>query len=121
MNSRNGHKVKCIKGLKSREISKSGNNRGIVAVYQLTCHPACSQVFLDIACPDGGGRGADGQKTKSEGVADNPTHEEIRPNNILSMLANLTPWSNYNQSPRNMYQCQVREGKGVREEEQGED
>lgn len=35
------------------------------------------------------------------------THEEIHPTGILSVVANLTPWSDHNQSPRNMYQCQV--------------
>jgi DNA-directed RNA polymerase I subunit RPA2 len=36
------------------------------------------------------------------------THQEILPTNILSIVANLTPFSDFNQSPRNMYQCQVR-------------
>jgi DNA-directed RNA polymerase I subunit RPA2 len=27
--------------------------------------------------------------------------------NFLSITANLTPFSEYNQSPRNMYQCQM--------------
>eukprot|EP00741_Cyanophora_paradoxa_P021281 tig00021348_g20541.t1 len=35
------------------------------------------------------------------------THVEIKPTNILSVIANLTPFSDYNQSPRNMYQCQM--------------
>ena len=35
------------------------------------------------------------------------THVEFSPTNILSILANMTPFSNYNQSPRNMYQCQM--------------
>ena len=26
---------------------------------------------------------------------------------MLSVVASLTPWSDYNQSPRNMYQCQM--------------
>lgn len=53
---------------------------------------------MEIRCPDGGdgGRGS---------LA--ATHEEIHPTGILSVVANLTPWSNHNQSPRNMYQCQV--------------
>lgn len=34
-------------------------------------------------------------------------HSEISPINILSILANLTPFSDFNQSPRNMYQCQM--------------
>lgn len=35
------------------------------------------------------------------------SHVEYSPTNILSILANLTPFSDYNQSPRNMYQCQM--------------
>ncbi|PVH14561.1 DNA-directed RNA polymerase I subunit RPA2 [Candidozyma duobushaemuli] len=35
------------------------------------------------------------------------THVEWAPTNILSILANLTPFSDFNQSPRNMYQCQM--------------
>ncbi|KAK3006318.1 hypothetical protein RJ639_015927 [Escallonia herrerae] len=57
------------------------------------------QVYMEISCPDGrdGGR-------KSKFPA---THEEIHPTGILSVVANLTPWSDHNQSPRNMYQCQM--------------
>lgn len=35
------------------------------------------------------------------------THVEHSPTNILSILANMTPFSDFNQSPRNMYQCQM--------------
>lgn len=35
------------------------------------------------------------------------THVEFSPTYILSTLANLTPFSDFNQSPRNMYQCQM--------------
>jgi len=53
------------------------------------------QVYLDIACmPD----------EVEKGVT---THIEFSPTNVLSLLANLTPFSDYNQSPRNMYQCQM--------------
>ncbi|KAJ7982372.1 DNA-directed RNA polymerase subunit beta [Quillaja saponaria] len=57
------------------------------------------QVFMEIRCPDGidGGR-------RSVFPA---THEEIHPTGMLSVVANLTPWSDHNQSPRNMYQCQM--------------
>ncbi|KAL6125623.1 hypothetical protein ACLB2K_073679 [Fragaria x ananassa] len=57
------------------------------------------QVFMEIKCPDGrdGGR-------KDAFPA---THEEIHPTGMLSVVANLTPWSEHNQSPRNMYQCQT--------------
>lgn len=53
------------------------------------------QVYLDIACmPD----------EVESGVT---SHIEFSPTNVLSLLANLTPFSDYNQSPRNMYQCQM--------------
>ncbi|KAG9102005.1 hypothetical protein FS749_000570 [Ceratobasidium sp. UAMH 11750] len=35
------------------------------------------------------------------------THVEIEPTNFMSILANLTPFSDFNQSPRNIYQCQM--------------
>ena len=34
-------------------------------------------------------------------------HQEIDPIRILSIIASLTPFCEYNQSPRNMYQCQM--------------
>mmetsp|Transcript_5671 Transcript_5671/g.17745 ORF Transcript_5671/g.17745 Transcript_5671/m.17745 type:complete len:1002 (-) Transcript_5671:1003-4008(-) len=34
-------------------------------------------------------------------------HAEIDPTYMLSVLASLTPFSDFNQSPRNMYQCQM--------------
>lgn len=54
---------------------------------------------MEISCPDGGGGGRKNVFPSS--------HEEIHPTGILSVVANLTPWSDHNQSPRNMYQCQV--------------
>ncbi|CAN6287845.1 unnamed protein product [Urochloa humidicola] len=57
------------------------------------------QAFMEIRCPDGGNGGR-----KEMFPA---THEEIHPTAILSVVANLTPWSDHNQSPRNMYQCQM--------------
>lgn len=35
------------------------------------------------------------------------THVEISPTSMLSITSSLTPFSNHNQSPRNMYQCQM--------------
>ncbi|KAI3825480.1 hypothetical protein L1987_06970 [Smallanthus sonchifolius] len=49
-----------------------------------------------LECPDGGNGG-----TLNEFPA---THEEIHPTGILSVVGNLTPSSDHNQSPRNMYQ-----------------
>lgn len=56
------------------------------------------QAYMDIRCPDGGACG-------SAGLA--ATHEECSPTAFLSAVASFTPWSDFNQSPRNMYQCQM--------------
>lgn len=45
--------------------------------------------------------------TPSEIVPGESTHVEFDPTNILSIIANMTPFSDFNQSPRNMYQCQM--------------
>lgn len=43
----------------------------------------------------------------AEVVPGESSHVEFDPTNILSILANMTPFSDFNQSPRNMYQCQM--------------
>ncbi|KAL7545410.1 hypothetical protein ACHAWF_008756 [Thalassiosira exigua] len=53
------------------------------------------QPFMDIACLP---------EDVREGIT---THQELDPANMLSLIASLTPFSDYNQSPRNMYQCQM--------------
>ncbi|KAJ3740953.1 DNA-directed RNA polymerase I polypeptide 2 [Lentinula detonsa] len=53
------------------------------------------QVYMDIAC------------TPEEIEPGVSTHAEHKPTNFLSILANLTPFSDFNQSPRNIYQCQM--------------
>ena len=53
------------------------------------------QVYMDIAC------------TPAEIEKGVSTHVELDPTSILSVIANLTPFSDFNQSPRNMYQCQM--------------
>ncbi|KAL5487694.1 hypothetical protein ACEPAI_5802 [Sanghuangporus weigelae] len=53
------------------------------------------QVYMDIAI-------------KPEEIEPGVTsHVEHSPTNFLSILANLTPFSDFNQSPRNIYQCQM--------------
>lgn len=52
------------------------------------------QVYMDIA-------------VTPEEIESFHTHVEEAPTNVLSILANLTPFSDFNQSPRNMYQCQM--------------
>ena len=53
------------------------------------------QPFMSIAC------------TEAEIISAESTHVEYDPTNILSIIANMTPFSDFNQSPRNMYQCQM--------------
>jgi len=50
------------------------------------------QVYMDVAC------------TKEEIEKGVSTHVELDPTSMLSVIANLTPFSDFNQSPRNMYQ-----------------
>ncbi|XP_061894629.1 DNA-directed RNA polymerase I subunit RPA2 isoform X2 [Entelurus aequoreus] len=38
------------------------------------------------------------------------THQELFPHSMLSVVANFIPYSDHNQSPRNMYQCQMDHG-----------
>lgn len=56
------------------------------------------QVYMEISCPDG----FDGGRSNVPA-----THRETSPMAMLSVVAGLTPWSDHNQSPRNMYQCQM--------------
>lgn len=53
------------------------------------------QQYMNIAC------------LEDDIIKDVTTHIEYTPTNILSILANMTPFSDFNQSPRNMYQCQM--------------
>lgn len=53
------------------------------------------QPYMSIAC------------SQPEITSGDSTHVEFDPTNILSILANQTPFSDFNQSPRNMYQCQM--------------
>ena len=53
------------------------------------------QPFMSIAC------------VESEIESGESSHVEYDPTNILSIIANQTPFSDFNQSPRNMYQCQM--------------
>lgn len=53
------------------------------------------QPFMDIAC------------VATDVIPGLTTHIEFAPTNMFSILANMTPFSDFNQSPRNMYQCQM--------------
>ena len=42
-----------------------------------------------------------------EDITPATTHAELKPTSMLSLVASCTPFSDFNQSPRNMYQCQM--------------
>jgi DNA-directed RNA polymerase I subunit RPA2 len=62
------------------------------------------QVFMEIACLK-----EDYYPGEQDKISINrgTTHIELSPTTMLSQIACLTPYSDYNQSPRNMYQCQM--------------
>ncbi|KAJ1728702.1 hypothetical protein LPJ61_003892 [Coemansia biformis] len=66
-----------------------------LATQQMDHVGSFEQVYMEIACLD---------EDVRPGVT---THQEVVPTNILSAVANLTPFCDFNQSPRNMYQCQM--------------
>ncbi|KAJ2078814.1 hypothetical protein H4R24_004221 [Coemansia sp. RSA 988] len=53
------------------------------------------QVYMEIACLD---------EDVRPGIT---THQEVLPTNILSVVANFTPFCDFNQAPRCIYQCQM--------------
>jgi len=55
---------------------------------------ALEQIYLSIA-------------TCEEEIREDTTHQELKQRNILSIIAATIPFLEYNQSPRNMYQCQM--------------
>lgn len=68
------------------------------------------QVFLDISLEDtevDGHMEYKADKTACESTRNASVYREIAKTNILSVLAGLTPFSDHNQSPRNMHQCQM--------------
>ena len=85
--------------------SKSGStNRFIFGTEMIG---SLEQTFLNVHCPDKyhpmKGDGSIDLKTLDSKY----THAETSPSAMLSIVASLTPWSDFNQSPRNMYQCQM--------------
>uniref|UniRef100_A0A673SPR3 DNA-directed RNA polymerase subunit beta n=1 Tax=Suricata suricatta TaxID=37032 RepID=A0A673SPR3_SURSU len=55
----------------------------------------CFKIFMNIAI------------FEDEVLAGVTTHQELFPHSLLSVIANFIPFSDHNQSPRNMYQCQM--------------
>jgi DNA-directed RNA polymerase beta subunit len=67
------------------------------------------QQYLDIACSprDFADVGGMVPGTLHDPTTSPYTHMELTPMSMLSLAASLTPFSDLNQSPRNMYQCQM--------------
>ena len=85
----------CLQSLKvgSTRKHRSHKAKGFTASFssgKYTCR-ICR-------CPDGGAGGTPGLEY---------THAETSTAALLSVVASLTPYSDFNQSPRNMYQCQM--------------
>ena len=55
----------------------------------------CLQVYLNVAIEP------------CEAIKGVTTHMELTKHGFLSVVASFTPFSDFNQSPRNMYQCQM--------------
>lgn len=55
----------------------------------------CAQLYLNVGIFEG---------EIEQGVT---THQELFPHSMLSVVASFIPFSDHNQSPRNMYQCQM--------------
>ncbi|XP_052801585.1 DNA-directed RNA polymerase I subunit RPA2-like [Mya arenaria] len=66
-----------------------------LALEQVEMIGTFEQVYMDICI---------NQNEAYEGVT---THQELDDVSMLSFAGNLTPFSDFNQSPRNMYQCQM--------------
>ncbi|XP_075213052.1 RNA polymerase I subunit Rpl135 isoform X2 [Lycorma delicatula] len=64
-------------------------------VQQIELIGTLEQVYLDISV------------TPEEAYDGITTHQELSKDSFLSNLASLIPMPDYNQSPRNMYQCQM--------------
>lgn len=66
-----------------------------LATNQIDYVSPFEQVYMNIACT---------KESLNPGLT---THMELSPTSMLSVIASLTPFSDFNQSPRNMYQCQM--------------
>jgi DNA-directed RNA polymerase I subunit RPA2 len=90
--------------LLDKRVNKKGKQERFVCGKELI--GSLEQTFLDVHCPDK-------YVPMKDGAVDfnlldqKYTHLETSPSAMLSIVASLTPWSDFNQSPRNMYQCQM--------------
>lgn len=77
----------------------------LLAPYRYPTQPNSTQlnskVYLEVACLP-----SDVRPLSSDSEFPT-THLECDPTNMLSLIASLTPFSDYNQGPRIMYQCQM--------------
>jgi DNA-directed RNA polymerase I subunit RPA2 len=83
--------------------NKASGSQEMIGTYE--------QAFLTIECPTYPvHKDANAPKLVKPKTISRPekmSHRELDPMNIFSVVATMTPFSEYNQSPRNMYQCQM--------------
>lgn len=85
-------------------LNNVANKYEIIGTFEQQC--------LAIECSSYNSRAIALKKSKNPQYLRNKSksffsHSEIDPTYIFSEVASLTPFSEYNQSPRNMYQCQM--------------
>jgi DNA-directed RNA polymerase I subunit RPA2 len=68
--------------------------RNLVAGDEIEYISPMEQLSLNIACTH-------------DDIRPTTTHMELSPTAMLSTIGSLTPFSDFNQSPRNIYQCQM--------------
>nr|CAH8843191.1 unnamed protein product [Trichobilharzia regenti] len=91
--------LRPVRNLQNVNRSKSngkdaGGGGGVVVEWIGTFE----QVYLDISVKE---------EELKERLATDKSHIELAPENIFSFVAGLIPYPDFNQSPRNMYQCQM--------------
>ena len=93
-------------GKDARETTTSLPSEGTTSP-PLTLIGSFEQVYLDVACQPEDLDHLSAANNSNPPGSDNVLFREEDATDMLSVVANLTPFPDYNQSPRNMYQCQM--------------
>lgn len=87
--------IRPVKNVKTQQTEMIGESSLLLIVLLLlTPSGSFEQPYLMVS-------------VRPNEITASSTHVELAPVNMFSILASLTPFSDYNQSPRNMYQCQM--------------
>ncbi|CAH8519133.1 unnamed protein product [Heterobilharzia americana] len=84
---------RLLRPVKNLHKSNSSNSKDVVEWIG-----TFEQVYLDISVKE---------EELAERLPGDKSHIELAPENIFSFVAGLIPYPDFNQSPRNMYQCQM--------------